>query len=650
MPVMCCSGSRVARRATSASSRAASRVVDRRRRGSLPPGLARGRCRARARRGARRRPRGRGRRRAPAARRRGAEQRRAGARRGRIGDMSGIAQSPAARARVAVVTDGLTRGSAPLGCTAHRRRPAKGPTCPASTPTSPPLSATPRSSASTASRRASSGNILAKLEFYNPASSVKDRLGIAIVDAAEASGELQPGGTIVEATSGNTGIALAMVGAARGYRVVLAMPSSMSIERRLLLKAYGAELVLTDPRRRHEGRAREGRGDPRRDSRARSSPASSRTRRTSRSTARPPPRRSSATPTARSTTSSPASARAARSPASARCSRSACPEAKVIAVEPADSPLLTKGTPGPHKIQGIGPNFVPADPRPERHRRGHRRRVRRRDRDRARRRHEGRHPRRHLVGRRRLGRPAGRRAPRGRGQEHRRDHPVVRRALPVDRAVRAPARGLSPAPRRKAPPWPAIHSDITSAFGDTPLVRLNALTEGLGGEVLAKLEFYNPGSSVKDRLGVALVEAAEASGELKPGRHDRRVDERQHRHRARAHRRGARLPGDPHDARVDVEGAPDAAQGLRRRARAHRSVQGHDRGRRDREAHRRRDSRRGARAPVRASRRTPRSTAAPPPRRSGATPTDASTTSSRDRARAARSPASARCSRSATPT
>ena len=89
--------------------------------------------------------------------------------------------------------------------------------------------------------------ILAKLEFYNPAGSVKDRLGIAIVDAAEASGELKPGGTIVESTSGNTGIALAMVGAARGYRVILTMPASMSKERRLLLKAFGAELVLTDP-------------------------------------------------------------------------------------------------------------------------------------------------------------------------------------------------------------------------------------------------------------------------------------------------------------------------------------------------------------------------------------------------------------------
>ena len=87
--------------------------------------------------------------------------------------------------------------------------------------------------------------VAAKLEFYNPASSVKDRIGVAIVDAAEQAGELKPGGTIVEATSGNTGIALAMVGAARGYKVVLTMPETMSSERKALLKAYGAELVLT---------------------------------------------------------------------------------------------------------------------------------------------------------------------------------------------------------------------------------------------------------------------------------------------------------------------------------------------------------------------------------------------------------------------
>jgi cysteine synthase A len=202
------------------------------------------------------------------------------------------------------------------------------------------------------------GNILAKLEFYNPAASVKDRIGIAIVDAAEASGELKPGGTIVEATSGNTGIALAMVGAARGYRVVLAMPSSMSIERRLLLKAYGAELVLTDPAGGMKGALAKA------DELVADIPGAVLARQFANEANPAIHRKTTAEEIIRDTDGQvdyfvAGIGTGGTITGVGQVLKERVPNAKVVAVEPADSPLLTKGTAGPHKIQGIGPNFIP---------------------------------------------------------------------------------------------------------------------------------------------------------------------------------------------------------------------------------------------------------------------------------------------------
>src|SRR6478609_7446158 len=197
------------------------------------------------------------------------------------------------------------------------------------------------------------GNILAKLEFYSPASSVKDRIGIAIIDAAEASGQLQPGGTIVEATSGNTGIALAMVGAARGYRVVLAMPSSMSIERRLLLKGYGAELVLTDPAGGMKGAVAKA------EELVAEIPGAILARQFANEANPAIHRKTTAEEIIRDTDGKVDYFVAGIGTGGGQVLKQRVPDAKVIAVEPADSPLLTKGTPGPHKIQGIGPNFIP---------------------------------------------------------------------------------------------------------------------------------------------------------------------------------------------------------------------------------------------------------------------------------------------------
>ncbi len=202
------------------------------------------------------------------------------------------------------------------------------------------------------------GTVLAKLEFYNPASSVKDRLGIAIVDAAEASGDLQPGGTIVEGTSGNTGIALAMVGAARGYKVILTMPASMSIERRLLLKAYGAELVLTEPALGMKGAVAKA------EEIAAEAPGAILARQFENQANVEIHRKTTAEEILRDTDGEVGYFVAGVGTGGTisgvgQVLKERVPDAQVIAVEPADSPLLTEGKAGPHKIQGIGANFIP---------------------------------------------------------------------------------------------------------------------------------------------------------------------------------------------------------------------------------------------------------------------------------------------------
>lgn len=204
----------------------------------------------------------------------------------------------------------------------------------------------------------SSATVLAKLEFYNPGGSVKDRIGVAIIDAAEASGALKPGGTIVESTSGNTGIALALVGAARGYKVILVMPDSASKERRVLMRAYGAELVLVPGSIGMTGAIE----------RTKEIVASTENAIWATQFTNPANPDIHYATTGQEIWDDTAGAvdifvagigTGGTITGAGRLLKERKPGLRVVAVEPADSPILSGGQAAPHKLQGLGANFVP---------------------------------------------------------------------------------------------------------------------------------------------------------------------------------------------------------------------------------------------------------------------------------------------------